>query len=148
MRAFLRSVRITPQKARIVAGIVRGFSLEEALLSLSRMHKKSARVIERVLQSARANAIHNDKQNAASLYIKELLVHQGTAYRRGVPMARGRVRPIRKFVSHISVTLGVREQRDAEGVSKRSPKSSRKQFSAAPRTPRGAGESSASSVSS
>lgn len=117
MRALLHSVRMAPQKVRVIAGVVRGLPLDDALFSLSRMHKKGARIIERVLRSARANAVHNDKQEPTSLYVKELLVQQGTAHRRGVSMARGRVRPIRKFLSHISITLGVCAQKKDSSVS-------------------------------
>lgn len=122
MRALLHSVRMAPQKVRVIAGVVRGLPLDDALLSLSRMHKKGARIIERVLRSARANAAHNDKQEPTSLYVKELLVQQGTAYKRGVSMARGRVRPIRKFLSHIKVQLGVAREREKRKNSQKTQK--------------------------
>ncbi len=67
-------------------------------------------MFEAVLRSAIANAEHNFKQNAQSMIVKTVVVNQGTAYRRGVPMARGRVRPIRKFLCHISITLGFEGQ--------------------------------------
>ncbi|MBU2213147.1 hypothetical protein KJ996_00725, partial [Patescibacteria group bacterium] len=59
------------------------------------------------LKSAMANAQNNDNQDPRELVIKSLIVNQGQAYHRGVPMARGRVRPMRKFLSHITLTLGV-----------------------------------------
>ncbi|MDD5751686.1 MAG: uL22 family ribosomal protein, partial [Candidatus Peribacteraceae bacterium] len=62
---------------------------------------------EAVLKSAVANAVHNSKQREEDLVIKTIIVNQGQAYRRGVPMARGRTRPMRKFLSHLEIVLGV-----------------------------------------
>lgn len=107
MKAHLRSVRIAPKKANLIAKMVRGMPVPEAIDALGRTHKKGARLIEKLLKSAVANAEHNDKQDPSLLVIKTLVVNQGTAYRRGIPMARGRTRPISKFLSHISVTLGI-----------------------------------------
>ena len=107
MHASLHSVRIAPKKANLVAAMVRGRPVEEAIILLEGTHKKGARLLECVIKSAVANAVHNDRQSAATLVVKTIIVNQGTAYRRGVPMARGRVRPMRKFLSHITVTLGV-----------------------------------------
>lgn len=111
MKAFLRSVRITPKKANLVASMVRGCTVSEALESLKHTNKKAARIIEKVIASALANAEHNEKQKLEDLVIKTIVVNKAQAYNRGVPMARGRVRAIRKFMSHIEVTLGL-----ADGV--------------------------------
>ncbi len=109
MYALHSSARLAPKKANLMAKMVRGLSVPDALTLLSKTHKKSARLFETVLQSAIANAEHNFKQSAQSMMLKEVIVNQGTAYRRGIPMARGRVRPIRKFLCHISITLGYKE---------------------------------------
>ena len=114
MKAYLRSARIAPKKANLIAKMVRGMPVQSARLALQRTHKKGARLIETLLQSAVANAQHNDKQDASVLVIKSLVVNQGTAYRRGVPMARGRVRPMSKFLTHISLTLGIADHETAE----------------------------------
>ena len=111
MKASLRSVRIAPKKANIVAKMVRGLPVDEAIRQLERTNKKAARMIEELIKSAVANAKHNDDQNPTGLVIKGIIVNQGTALHRGVPMARGRIRPMRKFMSHIDVTLGVNEER-------------------------------------
>ena len=74
---------------------------------LERTNKKAARLLEQLLRSAMANASHNDSQDAQMLTIKTLIVNKAQSYHRGIPMARGRVRPIRKFLSHIDLTLGV-----------------------------------------
>lgn len=106
MHASHISARLAPKKANIVAKMVRGMTVPDAVELLRNTSKKSARLFEGVLQSAVANAQHNFKQDAQAMVIKTVVVNQGTAYRRGVPMARGRVRPIRKFLCHISITLG------------------------------------------
>jgi large subunit ribosomal protein L22 len=114
MKASLRSVRIAPKKANIVAKMVRGKPVMEAIDLLERTHKKGARLIEELLKSAVANALHNDRQSASSLVVRTIVVNQGMGYRRGVPMARGRTRPMTKFMSHIDVTLGIRGMEDLE----------------------------------
>ena len=119
MKAYAHSLRIAPKKANLVAMMIRGMPVPEALEALRRTHKKSARMIETLLLSAVANAEHNDRQEAQSLVIRSIIVNQGTSYRRGVPMARGRIRPMRKFLSHISVTLGVRGVENEEMKTKK-----------------------------
>ena len=119
MKAFLRSVRITPKKANLVAGMVRGCTVSEALESLRRTNKKAARILEKVIASAAANAQHNEKQKTEELVIQSIVVNKAQAYNRGVPMARGRVRPIRKFMSHIEVTLSLAGAASAQESSKK-----------------------------
>lgn len=106
MKASLHSVRIAPKKANLVAGMVRGLTVADAQACLQKTNKKAARILESLLASAVANAHHNDNQDPAALVITSLVVNKAQAYHRGVPMARGRVRPMRKFLSHISLTLG------------------------------------------
>ena len=107
MKAYLRSARIAPKKANLIAKMVRGMPVPAAAAALRRTNKKGARMIEQLLKSAVANARHNEKQHDSDLVIKSIIVNQGTSYRRGTPMARGRMRPMRKFLSHISLTLGI-----------------------------------------
>lgn len=107
MKAYLHSARIAPKKANLIAALVRGMSVESALTQLTKTNKKGARLIEKLIASAAANAVHNDKQARSQLTIQSIVVNQGMGYRRGVPMARGRIRPMRKFLSHIEVTLGL-----------------------------------------
>ncbi|MDD5469641.1 MAG: 50S ribosomal protein L22 [Candidatus Peribacteraceae bacterium] len=126
MKAFLRSVRIAPKKANLVAGMVRNCTVEEALHSLKRTNKKAARIIERLIQSAVANAEHNEKQQSEHLVIESIVVNKAQAYHRGVPMARGRVRPIRKFMSHIEVTLGLPDGKKEDKESKKTQKTASK----------------------
>jgi large subunit ribosomal protein L22 len=107
MKASLRSVRIAPKKANLVAKMIRGQSVPDAVHILEHTNKKAARIFQDLLRSAMANASHNDKQDAQMMIIKVLTVNKAQAYHRGVPMARGRVRPMRKFMSHIHLTLGI-----------------------------------------
>lgn len=106
MKAYLKSVRIAPKKASLVAKMVRGMSVPDAMHALERTNKKAARLLEELLRSAIANASHNDKQDPQMMVIKEIVVNKAQAYNRGVPMARGRMRPMRKFLSHIELSLG------------------------------------------
>lgn len=107
MKAYLRSARIAPKKANIIAMLVRGMPVSEAMHALANTNKKAARMVEQLIKSAVANAEHNDKQDSSKLIVKTIIVNQSMGYRRGIPMARGRTRPITKFLSHISLTLGV-----------------------------------------
>ncbi len=107
MKAILRSARIAPKKANLIARLVRGMGVEEANTLLEKTHKKAARMVEELVKSAMANASHNDRQDVSQLMIKQIFVTQGQSLRRGVPMARGRMRPMRKFMSHIRLELGV-----------------------------------------
>lgn len=123
MKAYLRSARIAPKKANIIAKMVRGMPVATAVTALERTNKKAARLIEKLIKSAVANASHNDKQDAHVLIVKTVVVNQGTAYHRGVPMARGRMRPMRKFMSHISLTLGIADhETKAEKAEKKAEK--------------------------
>lgn len=116
MKAYLRSARIAPKKANIIAMMVRGMRVDEALAALSKTNKKGARLVETLVKSAVANAEHNDKQRKGNLMIKTIIVNQGMAYQRGVPMARGRMRMMNKFMSHISVALGIADGVHAEAA--------------------------------
>lgn len=106
MKAYAHSLRIAPKKANLIAKMVRGMLVPDAMEALRKTHKKAARMIELLLRSAIANASHNDKQDAQTMVISSIVVNQGQAYRRGMPMARGRMRPFRKFLSHITLELG------------------------------------------
>lgn len=110
MQASLRSIRIAPKKAQLVAKLIRGKSVPEAVEILDHTNKKAAVIFGRLLRSAMANASHNEKQDPQMMIIKTLTVNKAQSYHRGVPMARGRVRPMRKFLSHIEMSLGFEEE--------------------------------------
>ena len=85
MKAHLRRTRISPKKANIVAGLIRGKSAEEALELLKFTPKKAAKSLRKVLASAVANAEQNDSQNRSDLVIKSVIVNKGPFYKRFLP---------------------------------------------------------------
>jgi large subunit ribosomal protein L22 len=110
MKAVLRRIRISPKKANLVAGMVRGKKVNEALALLKFMPKKGAKTIYKVIHSAASNAKNNFKQNINDLFITKLLVTKGPTYKRSLPISRGRTHPIMKRTSHITVEVGVMEK--------------------------------------
>jgi large subunit ribosomal protein L22 len=107
MKAILKNSRISPKKANLVAGLVRGASVNSALAQLKFTPKKAAKILSKIIASAAANAEVNFKQDRDKLYIKEIIVTKGPAYRRGRSVSRGRIHPIIKKTSHITVTVDV-----------------------------------------
>jgi large subunit ribosomal protein L22 len=126
MKATLRSARIAPKKANLIARMVRGMAVPDAVEALRRTNKKAARMIEDLLRSAIANASHNDKQDPQTMIVKSIIVNQGQGLRRGMPKARGQTRPFRKFMSHVEIVLGYPSD---EGTKQKSEKKQRKQKS-------------------
>lgn len=108
MKAVLKNIRISPKKANLVAGIVRGEMVTDALARLKHTPKKAAGVLYKVVASAAANAENNFKQNRDRLYIKEIIVAKAPTFRRSVSVSRGRAHPIRKRNSHITVLIDVK----------------------------------------
>lgn len=105
MKAHLRQTRISPKKANIVAGLVRGKDAAQALDILKFTPKKSAATLYKVVQSAVSNAENNDGITVDKLKIKSITVNKGPVFRRFIPSARGRALPLAKPTSHISVEL-------------------------------------------
>jgi len=104
-RAVVRYVRISPQKARLVVDLVRGKKIEDAERILTFTRKKAAKIVKKVLRSAIANATQNPNIDENVLYVSKILVDQGPMLRRWRARAQGRVAPIRKRMSHITVIL-------------------------------------------
>lgn len=105
MQAILRQVRISPKKINLVASLVRRKSVAEAMEMLKFVPKKGAPILRKIIGSAAANAENNFKQDKATLVIKEIIVTEGTTYKRRMPVSRGRSYPILKRTSHISVKV-------------------------------------------
>ncbi|PIR52971.1 50S ribosomal protein L22 [Candidatus Peregrinibacteria bacterium CG10_big_fil_rev_8_21_14_0_10_49_10] len=122
MKAILRSVRIAPKKAGLIAKMIRGKSVPEALTVLEQTNKKAARLLEDLLRSAMANASHNDKQKPEDMIITSLVVNKAQSFFRGYPMARGRQRVYRNFLSHITLQLGYLESALGERGAEKKPK--------------------------
>jgi len=106
MKAKAKYVRIAPRKARLVADEVRGKSLPEAVSLLRFTNKRSAKIIGDIVQSAAANAEHNDAVDPDELFVREIRVDDGPTIKRYRARAMGRATMIRKRTSHISVELG------------------------------------------
>ena len=107
--AKLTNSRISPQKMRLVADQVRGLPVEKALDVLTFSNKKAATIIKKVLESAIANAEHNDGADIDDLNISEILVDAGPTMKRLRPRARGRADRIIKRTSHLKVTVSETE---------------------------------------
>lgn len=119
VQAVAKSVRISPRKAGLVAALVRGRTVEDALIILQHTPKKAAPIISKVIASATANATHNHNYKEQSLTISELTIGPGISMKRFQPAAFGRARPYKHRTSHIRVVLDG-EQRAAE-VTKKKP---------------------------
>jgi large subunit ribosomal protein L22 len=104
-RAVSKYVRVSPQKTRLVADMVRGKKVDEALILLRFTPKKSGRLITKVLRSAMANAENTNAGDLENLYIKTIQVDQGPRLKRFRPRAMGRATRIIKPSSHITVIL-------------------------------------------
>jgi large subunit ribosomal protein L22 len=104
--AKLRHARISPQKCRLVADQVRGKSVEQALQILTFSPKKAAGIVKKVLESAIANAEHNEGADIDELKVSRIFVDEGPTMRRWRPRAKGRVNHILKRTSHLTVMVG------------------------------------------
>lgn len=105
MKAHLRRTRISPKKANVVAGLIRGKSAAEALDILKFTPKKGAQLLYKTLKSAVSNAENNDNQKPETLVIKTVLINKGPVYKRFLPSARGRALPLSKPTSNITIEL-------------------------------------------
>ena len=103
--ATYKYVPMSAQKARLVADQIRGLPVERAVELLSFSNKKAAGIIKQVLESAIANAEHNEGADIDELKVSEICVDQGPTYKRWKARARGRMNRILKRRSHIRVTV-------------------------------------------
>ncbi len=103
--AIHRHARISPQKGRLVADQIRGLPVERALNTLAFSNKKAAGIIKKVLESAIANAEHNDGADIDELKVKAIMVDEGPTMKRWMARAKGRGSRILKRTSHITVTV-------------------------------------------
>lgn len=106
--AKLRNVRISPQKVRLVADLIRGKGLEDALNALRFLPKKGARMAEKLIQSAMNNAREQKGADVDRLFIKEAYVDRAPIIKRYMARAQGRTNQIKKRMAHITVVLGER----------------------------------------
>jgi len=105
MQATLSQYRQSPRKVRLVADLVNDDSVDEAIRTLNFSTKSAAEPVAKLIESAVANAEHNDDKRRKDLAIDELTVDQGPTLKRFRHRARGRATEIKKRTSHINVTL-------------------------------------------
>ena len=114
--ARLSNLRISPRKVRLVANLIRGLDVVRARTQLQFLVKRPALPVLKLLNSAAANAKHNFKLNPEDMYVAKILVDEGPSLRRSRPQSRGRVHPIKKKSSHVSLTLA--EKKDRHQISR------------------------------
>lgn len=109
-KAVARYVRVSPRKARIVVDQIRGKSVIEAREILAFTNRAIAEDVEKTLNSAVANAEHNQHANANQLVVKACFVDEGPTLKRIRPRAKGSAARIRKRTSHITIIVSTREE--------------------------------------
>jgi len=105
MKAFLKNYRQSPRKVRLVADLIKGKGVTEALLELDFLAKRASAPIKKLLVSAVSNA-KNMGKDQDSLIVKELRVDKGIVMKRMMPRAMGRASRINKRTSHVTLQLG------------------------------------------
>lgn len=106
--ATLKYARISSRKVKIVADLIRGKNVDEALAIVKFTPKASSDIIEKLLKSAIANAENNNGMSAENLYIEECYANKGPTMKRIHPRAQGRAYRIEKRMSHITIVLNER----------------------------------------
>ena len=104
-RATLKFARISARKVKIVADLIRGKNVDEALSIVKITPKASSEIIEKLLKSAIANAENNHDMKHENLYVAEIYANQGPTLKRIRPAAKGSAVRIRKRTSHITIVL-------------------------------------------
>lgn len=105
VQAIAKGVKIAPRKVSVVAALVRGRSVEDALTILEHTPRRSAIAVKKVIASAKANADHNHNLKPATLQIVEISVTAGPRIKRYRPASHGRALPYQKKSSHIRVIV-------------------------------------------
>jgi len=108
-KAIARHIRISPRKVNVVIDLIRGKKVGEALAILKHTPKAASEILEKVLNSAVANAENNHNMNVDNLYISEAYANQGPTLKRFRPRAQGRGVRILKRTSHITLVVKEKE---------------------------------------
>jgi large subunit ribosomal protein L22 len=109
-RAFAKSIRVSPRKLGLVAGLIRGQTVDKALVELSLSKRRIAKDVKKVLQSAIANAENNHSLDVDRLFVKEAWVGKGIVMKRFHARARGRAGRIEKPFSNLTIVVQEREE--------------------------------------
>lgn len=104
-KAVARTVRIAPRKARLVVDLIRGKQVGEAVAILKHTPKAASPIVEKLLNSAMANAEHNYEMDVNNLVVSQAFVDEGPTLKRFRPRAMGRASAINKRTSHITIVL-------------------------------------------
>jgi large subunit ribosomal protein L22 len=112
MKAFLKNYHQSPRKVRLVASLIKGKKVDQALVELDFLGKRAASPIKQLISSAAANAFNNFNLDRGGLVIKELRVDKGIVMKRMLPGARGQGRPLKHRTSHISVLLDIKQEKE------------------------------------
>ncbi len=118
VRAHARSLRIAPRKMRLVTNLVKDMRVNDAVTQLQFVNKKGAKMLQKLLQSAAANAENNFSLNRDNMFIKTITCDMGPMLKRSFPRARGSAFMIRRKMSHVNVVL---EERIIKSKKKRAP---------------------------
>jgi large subunit ribosomal protein L22 len=116
-----KGVRISPRKVAVVAALVRGRSVEDALTILEHTPRRSAVAVAKVVKSAKANADHNHNYKPATLQITEIGVTPGPRLKRYRPASHGRALPFERKTAHIRVVVDGEKREIKKPVTKPAP---------------------------
>jgi large subunit ribosomal protein L22 len=105
VQAIAKGVRMSPRKVSVVASLVRGRSVTDALTILEHAPRRAAIPVTKAIKSAQANADHNHNYRPDTLQIVEISVTPGIRYKRFRPVSRGMAHPYQKRTSHIKVVV-------------------------------------------
>ena len=123
--AIARMLRTSPQKLNLVAGLIRGKKVEKALADLTFSKRRIAGDVKKCLQSAIANAEHNNSIPAEELFVSACFADEGPTLKRWRPRARGRATRIRKRTTHITIIVSRMSTEDLEALRAREASSGR-----------------------
>ena len=103
--AKVTGVRVTPRKCRLVIDLIRGKKVSDALGILANLNKSAAPVVAKLVKSAAANAVNNNKMDESKLFVKSIYANEGPRLKRYMPRAKGSASSIIKRTSHITVVV-------------------------------------------
>lgn len=118
VRAILRFLRHGPRKVRLVGNVLKGLSIDYARAELRSINKHAAAPLLKLLNSAVANAKHNNHVDEDRLFVKQVRVDDGPALKRFMPKAHGRATEIKKRSCHVTLVLGVKPSEEKKAVKK------------------------------
>jgi large subunit ribosomal protein L22 len=135
--AIARNANVAPRKARRVVDLIRGQKASDAVAMLAFAPQAASENVVKVLQSAMANAEHNERVDQDSLWVSAAYVDQGPTLKRFRPRAQGRAYRIRKRTSHITVVVESRPQATAARAAARAAKAARTKSTTSSKTAKG-----------